>query len=835
LLSADTRSRRPLACTYRVQFHAGFTFRDAAAQAGYLEELGVTHLYCSPYLQAETGSTHGYDVVDHRRINPELGGEEGHAQLAATLAEHGLSQVLDIVANHMATDGRANRWWWDVLENGPRSRYASYFDIDWVSPAGEGPRKVLVPILGDHLGRVLEAGELRVTREANTFLLRYYGHELPLSPDTVTDLAAAADPEAALAGLNGDVDALDALLVRQHYWLAHWRTANEELNYRRFANIQSLVGLRVEDEEVFDRTHELVLGLVAGGVADGLRVDHVDGLRDPQGYLERLARRADGAWVVVEKVLEADERIPAAWPAAGTTGYDFLNRVNRLFVDGASEEALTAAWQSFAGLLKPYDDIAREAKRQIMREELEAEVGGLAGLLATVCERHRRHHDDTRRQLREVLGEVLATFPVYRTYVYPGRPVTDADRSAVATALGEVGARRDDLDPELLRLLGEVLLLEHDGAAETELALRFQQVSAPVMAKGEEDTAFYRYHRLVSLNDVGGDPGRFGEPAAAFHAWCREVAEYSPGTMLTLSTHDTKRSADVRARLNVLSEVPAAWTEAVAHWRDLAHRHRRDGSPDRADEYLLYQTLVGAWPIGPDRAATFMEKATKEAKVHTSWTDPQREYDEAVQTFTYGVLGDRELVAAIERFLDEQSIVAAGRVNSLAQTALLLTCPGVPDLYQGTEVWDLSLVDPDNRRPIDFERRRRLLGDLGAAGPADALARMDDGGPKLWLVHRLLDHRRRNPDGYAVGADHRPLDVEGTKGEHTVAFARADDLVVVVPRLPAGIGGDWGDTSVAMPSGRWLNVLCGAEVRDGRQRVADLLSRFPVAILARER
>jgi (1->4)-alpha-D-glucan 1-alpha-D-glucosylmutase len=875
-----------------VQLHPGFTFDEAAALADYVAELGVTHLYCSPYLQAEAGSTHGYDVVDHARINRELGGDRGHAGLVAALARHGLGQVLDIVPNHMATDGRANRWWWDVLENGPSSPYAAHFDIDWSSPSGSAGR-VLVPILADHLGRVLEQGDIGLDRDGAAFVVRYHDHALPISPRTLDTVIAAAavragdadlddiadrlgrlpdagrtDPEgvarrhrdkevlahrlaelcdrrpevaaaldAELAELSGDVDRLDELLLRQNYRLAFWRTASEELDYRRFFNIETLVGLRMEDPAVFDDTHELVLALAARGVVDGFRVDHVDGLRDPAEYLRRLRDRSNHRWVVVEKILEHDEALPPGWAVEGTSGYDFVNRVNDLFVDPAGERAFTELWQRFTGDTTPYADIVHAAKGQIMRDELVVEVDRLAQLLQEVCERHRRHRDHTRRDLVRACRQLLAAYRVYRTYVVPEEPVSDVDRAVVADAVGEATERNESIDSELLAFVGEVLRLEHDGPAEHEFALRFQQVSAPVMAKGVEDTAFYRYHRLTSINEVGGDPGRFGGSVEEFHGWCGAVAARWPDTMLTLSTHDTKRSGDVRARLNVLSELPEAWGEATTRWRDLAHRHRRGGLPDRATEYLLYQTVVGAWPIDADRLAAFVEKATKEAKVATSWIAPDLDYDAAAQAFARGVVNDDELRADIERFIIEQRLVERGRVNALAQTALLLTCPGVPDIYQGSEVWDLSLVDPDNRRPVDYPRRRALLADVVASGDAGAdaaMARFDDGAPKLWLVHRLLGHRRHHHDVYRTAGYH-PLIAEGPMAAHAVAFARDDALVTLVPRLVTGLDGGWGDTTIELPGGRWTDLLAQVEVEGGRRRVADLLTRFPVSVLARER
>ncbi|MGN6796114.1 MAG: malto-oligosyltrehalose synthase [Streptosporangiaceae bacterium] len=897
--------------TYRVQLHAEFTFDDAAAIIGYLADLGVSHLYCSPYLQAAPGSTHGYDVTDHSSLNAELGGMAGHRRLVKQLANAGLGQVLDIVPNHMAL-GKTNAWWWDVLENGPSSRYASYFDIDWDPPERKLTANVLMPVLGDHYGRVLEAGELAVERRDGSFVVRYHEHEAPISPRSIdellgraarragsaelaslaaahgelphailTDPAAVAErhrgkeelrqrlaalccsnPDVAAAidaevtALNADPDALDQLLDRQNYRLAYWATAAEELSYRRFFNIETLAGLRMEDPEVFADTHRLILELVRDGTVDGLRIDHVDGLADPQGYLDRL-RDATGSYVVVEKILAPDEELPSSWPTAGTTGYDFLNRVTQLYTDQAGAEPMRACYSRFTanrpgGSQASYDDIARLAKLQIMREELAAELERLTALLADICERHRRQRDHTRRELRTALAELIASFGVYRTYAYPGREVSTADREHVAAAVAQTLMQRPDLDPELIGFLGELILLGHPGEPETQFAIRFAQVSAPVMAKAVEDTAFYRYVPLASLNEVGGAPELFGRPVSAFHADMASAAAQHPEAMLTLSTHDTKRSGDVRARTGLLAELPRAWEQAVTRWADHNGRHKRNGWPDPHAEYLLYQSLVGAWPIDAPRARDYLAKAAREAKVHTSWIDPDPGYDDALSAFVDAVLADQVFVADLENFLAEHRLVELGRVTSLAQLTLLLTCPGVPDIYQGAELWDLSLVDPDNRRPVDYAVRSALLADLTGAGPDDALARTDVGGPKLWLISRALGYRRRHPAIFGPGSDYHPLPAEGAKAEHVVAFLRdtpgkADGLVVVVPRLAARLAGDWADTTVHLPPGRWTNVLGDAEpgtgtgrpspagpaFPGGQIRVAELLSPFPVVILGR--
>ena len=835
---------RPRVATYRVQLHAGFGFDDAAAIAGYLARLGVSHLYCSPYLQAVASSTHGYDVVDHSRISSELGGAAGHARLAGRLAEAGLGQVLDIVPNHMAVGGRANAWWWDVLEHGLESRYAGYFDIDWDPPQPELAGLVLVPVLGDHYGRVLEAGELTVERRDGSFSVRYHEHEAPLSRRTLDELNRDGQgeiPPALIQALNQDPDALDALLRRQNYRLACWRSAAEELNYRRFFDISTLAGLRVEDPLVFADTHRLIIGLVRDGVVDGLRVDHVDGLADPAGYLERLREATGGRYVVVEKILAPGETLPQSWPAAGTSGYDFLNAVNQLFTDSAGEAAMRAGYARFTAETADYADVVHAAKLQVMRENLAAEVERLTSLLARVCDGHRRERDFTRSQLRDALRELIAAFPVYRGYAYPGRAVAQPDAGHVAAAVAGALHRRPGLDAELAGFIGELLTGVHPGGSEADFMLHFAQVSTPVMAKGVEDTAFYRYLVLASLCEVGGDPGRFGRPVEDFHQAMSAAARWQPESMLTLATHDTKRSGDVRARLSLLAELPQAWQQAAWRWAQRNQRYKRDGFPDRNAEYLLYQTLVGAWPIEAARATEFMAKAVREAKVRTSWTDPDPGYDEAVSAFVAAVLGDRAFVADLESFLAEHRLVERGRVSSLAQVTLLLTCPGIPDLYQGTEVWDLSLVDPDNRRPVDYAARGRLLDALAGAGPEAALARTDEGGPKLWLIHRMLGHRQRCPEAYDPGSGYQALPVSGARAEHVVAFTRTGGqpqptgLVVVVPRLLARLGSrTWDDTTVAVPGGDWISVLDGERVRGGRVSVATLLRRFPVAVLGRD-
>jgi (1->4)-alpha-D-glucan 1-alpha-D-glucosylmutase len=892
---------RPVQATYRVQLRPGFGFDEAAAIADYLEDLGVSHLYSSPYLQAAKGSTHGYDVVDPTRVNEELGGAEAHRRMCDALGAHHLGQVLDVVPNHMAITGRDNVWWWDVLENGPSSIYAAYFDVDWDPPESKLRNTVLLPILGDHYGRVLEAGELRLCREGGSFMVTYYDHAAPIAPRSLDTLliaaakrlplaethepgsrqqlesiatafghlppawatdresvrerhrdkeilrgrlaelceqepsvAAAIDQE--VAATNRDPDQLDALLIRQNFRLAWWRVASEQLDYRRFFDITSLIGLRVEDPNVFADSHALVLEFLSQGVLDGVRIDHIDGLWDPGRYLQRLAGAAPRAWLVVEKILEPGEELPDEWPVAGTTGYNWLNLAGGLQVDPAGEEPLKEAYLSFTDEQpSDYDTIVHESKHQILQESLAADINRLTEVFNRVCDRHRRYRDYTRRDLYAALAEVAACFEVYRTYVSVDRhpSARPADVAYVRKAVERAKLRRPDFDPELLGFLGEVLSLQVDGEDERELALRFQQLASPVMAKGVEDTAFYRYLLLLSLNEVGGDPARFGSSVEEFHDTCVDTHQRWPATMLATSTHDTKRSEDVRARTNLLSEIPGEWAETVGRWS--AH-NQRHGPPDRNTEWLIYQTLVGAWPIETERLQGYLEKAIREAKRYTSWTDPVKEYEQRVSAFADGGMGDGWFLADLERMVGQ--LERPGWVNSLALKLLTLTGPGAGDIYQGTELWDFSLVDPDNRRPVDFQLRRRLLQLVrSSADPAAVWADEDGSGlSKLLLVNTALRVRQQHGDcfGSREAGTYRPLAGSGAARSHVVAFARGGAVVTVVPRLVLGLArrGGWGDTTVTLPDGEWSNEF-GSAVWTGRVSLGSLLAGFPVALLTK--
>ena len=883
--------------TYRIQLRPSFGFDKAASLADYLAALGISHLYCSPYLQAAPGSTHGYDIVDYGWVNEELGGGAAHARLDAALKAEGLGQVLDVVPNHMAT-GPENSWWWDVLQNGPSSRFAGYFDIDWHGPESRLRNKVLLPVLGNHYGRVLEAGDIRLVRFDAVFQVHSPGQVFPVTPDsldrllqvaaarsgsdelesiaaalgrlppgTVTDadsvrererdsgvflggLARLLDerPEVApavdetIALVNADPDTLDSLLERQNYRLAYWRTAGRDLPYRRFFDINTLVGLNMEREDVFAATHLLILRWLTRGVLDGVRIDHPDGLRDPEGYLRRLRERAPEARIVVEKILHPGETLRRSWPVAGTTGYDFLNRVNGLFVDPTAERAMTDLYQELTGETRDFDEIAAPAKLEVMQTLLASDINRLTQLLVEICELHRRYRDFTRHELHEALREFMACLAVYRTYVNAdtGR-IDPEDRTIVGRAVEAARRNRQDLDSELFDFLYRVMTLDLRGQLESELVMRLQQIAAAVMAKGVEDTAFYRYYRLVSLNEVGGSPERFGVGVEEFHRLNAEIGRDWPSTMTTLSTHDTKRGADVRARINLLSEIPERWGDAVRGWMKINGKHRSGSWPDHNIEYLLYQTLVGAWPIDEERTLAYLQKASKEAKEHTSWTDPNPGYDDALAHFVSGVLRDEEFLRDLQAFVD--ALVMPGWVNGLSQMLLLLTSPGVPDVYQGTELWDLSLVDPDNRRPVDFALRRRLLDELRYMPPERLWSRGASGLPKLAVVRAGLSVRRRLPGAFAGASEYRPLEAAGPMADRVVAFDRGGEVVTVVPRLAMGIaGGDaetWAvaegpamQTLFTLPPGRWQEEITGRQ-HEGTVALPELWSALPAALLTR--
>ena len=770
----------PPSSTYRLQLRREFGFRDAAAVVPYLADLGVSHVYCSPVLQATPGSAHGYDVVDHRRLSDELGGDAAWADLVMACRQYGLGLVVDVVPNHMAVPvpETLNAALWDMLRLGRASAYAHWFDVDWDAQDG----RILMPVLGRPLDECLAAGEVVVDQAAG--VVRYYDHSFPLAPGT---------------------DSLD----EQHYRLVHWRAGGTELNYRRFFDVTSLIGVRVEIPDVFDATHERLLALVRAGDVDGLRIDHPDGLADPAGYLGRLAGATGGAWTTVEKILEGDEVLPASWRCAGTTGYDAVRAVTQVLLDPAGEQPMTEIYASLAGMAASFDEVVDDSKRLVVDHILGAEVTRLVNDLGRLQDQ--RATAFARAVLREAVAALLVSFDVYRAYA--GDPASQ-HRIDVAAARATSG------HPHLADAIGWIasLLRRTDTDAPTAaFTVRFEQTTGPVTAKGVEDTAFYRYHRLVALNEVGGDPGTFGRPLSAWHEHCLRMQRDWPASMTTLSTHDTKRSEDVRARLLTLAEVPATWATAVTRWRRTAAGYR---PPDANTDYLFWQTLVGAWPLSLDRMLGYMEKATREAKQHTSWTDSDPAYDTALREYVRRVYGDLALMDDVGRFV-EQELMHAGRSNSLAQKLLQLTMPGVPDVYQGQELTEHTLVDPDNRRPVDYAARARMLEELDAT-TAD---------PTLLVSARVLRLRRARPDVFS--GDYAPMRVSGVAADHAVAFLRGGAALTVATRLPVTLrrSGGWRETAMELPPGEWRDTLTGSPVDSGR--LAKVLSRLPVALLVR--
>ena len=873
--------------TYRIQLRPGFGFADASGILDYLRALGISHVYCSPYLQAAPGSTHGYDVVDYHRVSAELGGDAAREQFCRKLAEFGLGQVLDIVPNHMAITGHHNAWWWDTLENGAASRYAPYFDIDWNPPEERLRSRILLPVLEDHYGRVLAAGKLTLERSEGSFLCRYHEQTFPIAPESTSGLLAEAarrsgcrqlgfladalarlpqssddwggrlarhrDKEvvrefltrlchshprvaeaidAVVAETNRDIDALDRLLSVQNYRLSLWRSAERELVYRRFFDNNSLIGVRTEDGRVFDDTHELVLKWLRSGELDGVRVDHPDGLRDPAQYFRWLRDAAPTAWIVVEKILQPDERLPESWGVAGTTGYDFLNLAGGLFVDPGGEAPINELYREFTGGSVDFEAVARAKKALVLREILGSDVNRLTALFVQICEDHREYRDYTRHEIHEAIRDVATFFPVYRTYIQAEAGVIgESDIQYISQAIDGAKAARSDLDERLFEFLRDVLQLKVRGALEQEFVMRFQQVTTAAMAKGVEDTAFYCYLRLISLNEVGGDPARFGVTSETFHKWCDETQARQPWTLLDTSTHDTKRSEDVRTRISLLSEIPGTWAEAVRRWSAANSRYRSGELPDRKTEYLLYQTLLGAWPISKERLLQYMRKAVREAKEQTSWIAPNAAFEEVLEKFIDALLADTGFIADLEAFLIPLTWPAL--VTSLSLILLKLTAPGIPNIYQGTELWDRSLVDPDNRRPVDFEVRRKLLIELNHLSPECILERRDEGLPKLWTIHQALRARNAHPESFGAQGAYQPLWATGPKAAHVIAFQRANDVITLVPRLLMKLDG-WDATLFEVPEGKWRNQFTGDVVEGGKLEVATLLNRFPVGLLIRD-
>ncbi len=976
--------------TYRLQIHHEFPLSAARDVIPYLADLGVDCCYTSPYFTAVPGSTHGYDVCDHNEINPEVGGAAAHDEFTAALDRHHMHHIVDFVPNHMGVGTGGNAWWNDVLENGRSSPAAVFFDIDWGPPKATLQAKLLLPILGDQYGRVLERGELRVEFTGSAVVLRYFDQKLPLDPRHSARIYAAAaerlqaslgesaaineflsiiaslqnlppetttDPEkiaerqrekevararlerlvdeqpavrsaieAAVESLNGtpgqnsSFDALHELLEAQAYRLSYWRTASHEINYRRFFDINTLVGLRVEHQEVFDATHQLLAKLIGERKVQAVRIDHPDGLFDPAKYfdmLQRLAARSlavdienhDGGphrvlYAVAEKILSGPEQLPTNWAVYGTTGYNFLNDLNGVFVDAAQARRMRRVYGKLTGHNEPFDDILYTSKRLIMSTAMASELNVLAHSLERIGESNRRSRDFTLDSLRDVITEVVACFPVYRTYV-DERGWTTEDRAVIERAIARARRRNPAMESSLFDFLREVLLPrdvhedkgtspsgqerrggyppadEEEARQRLKFSMKLQQYTGPVQAKGLEDTAFYRYNVLLSLNEVGGDPSRFGRSVSEFHAVNGARAETWPYEMLATATHDTKLGEDVRARINVLSEIPDEWGREVSKWMRLTRNQRSlvDGepAPDRSDEYRFYQALVGVWPAGSQqttpapqdlvtRLSEYMIKSVKEAKVHTSWLTPNEPYEQALRTFVERVLtgpGGTKLLTAMLPF--QRRIARLGMINSLAQVTLKVGAPGVPDLYQGTDLWDLSLVDPDNRRAVDFNQRACFLRDINnlfGSTPEtrtttiqEWLRTWADGRIKLLVTTAGLRLRRELPDVF-LGGRYLPLGTDVAVAGGAIAFARIDEdaraaALFLAPRLcsrlitedqPLPLGGDcWKTSRIMLPpelsEREFRDEITGARIQPTRAGdecwifIGEALQMLPVAIL----
>jgi (1->4)-alpha-D-glucan 1-alpha-D-glucosylmutase len=860
--------------TLRLQFHKNFTFADAARLARYFSVLGISHLYASPILAARPGSMHGYDVIDPSRVNPELGGEDGLRTLVAALRQAGLGLIVDIVPNHMAV-GPGNAWWWDVLENGPASPYAHFFDIDWEPDDPELRGKVLAPFLGRSCAEALTAGEITLTHQPERgYVIKYFDLVFPVARTDWDEIEQRGLGDFCPDSVSGR-ERLSALLARQHYRLAWWRVANDEVNWRRFFDINDLIGVRAEQDDVFAATHATVLRLYAEGLIDGVRVDHIDGLSHPGAYCRKLrarlaaleaARPADAprgpAYLIVEKILGPGEQLPSDWGCDGTSGYDFMDQVSALMHDGAAEAPLAALWAKVSGRSPSFPVEAQESRREILDRSFTAQLNAAARAFHRLA--RASGSDMSRAAIGRALGEILAHFPVYRLYTAPAQR-SKQDLLFLRRALDSAALTCLPGDRPVVDLLGRWLAGEAAagaGALHARALTAFHQLSAPVAAKGIEDTAFYRYGALLSRIDVGFDPARFAAAPADFHACARARHERFPLAMLATATHDHKRGEDLRARLAVLSEIPDEWAAALKRWLEQSAPLREavagEPAPHPRDIALLLQTMVGAWPplltladaAGckqfAERLAVWQQKTLREAKIASDWIAPNEAYESAARGFLMRLFASEAgLLPEIARFAHR--IGSAGAANGLAQTLLKLTSPGVPDIYQGTEYWDLSLVDPDNRRPVDFAAR---MAGLDTTAPAALAANWRDGRIKQAVIARVLAARRASLRLFAEGS-YEPIAVEGPLAHHVVAFARTlgnEIALTVVCRLTANLlAGDtlsiqrlrWSGTRLRLPAecraAQLSDVLGGTAFGQDPADFAATLPRLPIALLVSTR
>jgi (1->4)-alpha-D-glucan 1-alpha-D-glucosylmutase len=855
--------------TYRLQLHVGFNLSKAAEILPYLAELGISHVYLSPCLQAVPGSQHGYDVADPTRISEDLGGEAAWKNFVQSAHGAALRLLLDIVPNHMAASEH-NPWWENVLAHGPYSSFADFFDIRSVQ--GQ-PFRLHICSLARAYGAAIEAGELKLEIRGGYPRVSHYGQSWPLSPvswgrllaasaepidncfATLERLQSLADPtqadrddyawqseraresldaahragalQRAMEFVQTDADALDAVLQRQFFTLHDWRLGGELTNYRLFFDVSSLIGLRMELPQVMTATHARIEAMIQHGDIDGLRVDHPDGLRRPYEYFTKLRALLPQGRIYVEKILENDERLPEDWAIDGTVGYDFMARVNRLWMDDQKTDVLTATYQDFTGHSVNLGKLIREKKYGIIGSTFAVNMDHLGESALKIARANRRTRDLSPRQLREALARLIVTMPVYRTY-RTAAGILEQDARVFTEAIQSARMGAQDIDPAVFDFLAGLFTQPQLNAAEADFVAKWQQLAPAVMAKGVEDTAFYCFDRLISCNEVGSQASLVGISADKFHEFCHYLGDRWPHNMLATSTHDNKRSEDVRTRISILSEIPERWSEALHQWSTLNATAWRNHTPDRHAEYLLYQTLIGAWPIDRERSWQYMLKACREAKINTSWHEPNTAYEESVRQFIDGVYESTDFIADLERFVEP--LIQQGRVNSLAQTLIKMVAPGLPDFYQGSELWDLSLVDPDNRRPVDFALRYRLLREAKHMNAAQALSDWDSGLPKLWMIGRTLALRTRNPALFAATSPYQPLVAQGSNLGKVLAFRRGEQLIAVVPRLTATLSGEWGDTRLPLPGGEWHNCFT-EEIVEREASPAVLFKHFPVALL----
>jgi (1->4)-alpha-D-glucan 1-alpha-D-glucosylmutase len=865
----------PWTGTYRLQMHQGFPLSAATDILPYLKKLGISHVYLSPCLQAAPGSAHGYDVADPTKINSELGGEAAWTAFTAQARAQGLKVLLDIVPNHMSAS-RSNPWWEDVLTHGPYSKFSDYFDIRMREHT---PYRIEICSLGKTYGQAIDAGELTLVLEDGLPRVAHFDNSWPLAPrswdlllqsatesvfgpatDSIRRLAALPDQqigttekrayadltseahaalrayasdgrlERSIATINEDHDQIDAILQQQYFSLHHWKLSGELSNYRRFFDVDSLIGIRTESPEVFDAGHQRIRRMIEDEEIDGLRIDHPDGLRDPAQYFKTLRSMLPEGRIYIEKILENDERLDGSWDVDGTVGYDFLSKVNRLWMDDQRIDALTGTYFDFTQQSVNISTVIRQKKRDIIDSSFSADLNRLVRSALAIARSDRSTSDISARHLHEALIALTIALPLYRTY-RTRSCIDEADQRILNDTTQRARSASPHVDAAafdfVLTLLTKPVLSDDEAA----FAAEWQQLAPAVMAKGVEDTTFYCFDRLLSCNEVGASASLIGISNDKFHEYCHHLSERWPNNQLATSTHDNKRSEDVRTRISILSEIPDRWAEALHQWSQLTESSWKNRTPDRHAEYLLYQTLIGAWPITPERCWQYMLKASREAKLRTSWHEPNASYEASIKGFNDGVFDNEEFLKSLEAFI--QPLILPGRINSLAQTLVKMVAPGVPDFYQGTELWDLSLVDPDNRRPVDYDERARLLERSTTLSGPEALSEWDSGLPKLWVISRLLQLRHARPDDFSPSSKYQPLVAQGSRLGNVLAFRRGENLIAAVPRLLTSVANDWADTRLPLPQGTWRHAFTN-EVVAGPASASDLFGGFPVALLIRE-